>query len=98
MMTLYLVVTQHEDILVGQEHLEGVDSLLFGQHLDLLPHLLTPPGHAHVEGVVAADLGVRPRPPAVVLLQQRLILWPQNEVHYILIALCVFVLLFVVVY
>ena len=80
MMTLYLIISQHEDILVGQEHLEGVDSLLFGQHLDLLPHLLAPPGHAHVEGIVAADLGVRPRPPAIVLLQQGLILRPKNKV------------------
>lgn len=79
---VYLIVPEHEDILVGQEHLEGVDSFLSDEHSHLLPHLLTPPRHTNMEGVVAADLWVSPTAPSVVHLQQALVLWTKNKVNY----------------
>ena len=79
-MTLYLVIPQHEDILVSKEHLEGIDSSFLSKHLHLLLHLLTPPRHRHVEGVVATDLWVGPPSPSVVLLEQRLVLRAEHKV------------------
>lgn len=78
---MHLIVPEHEDVLVGQEHLEGVDSLVSDEHFHLLPHLLTPPSHSDVEGVVTADLGVRPTTPSIVHLQQALVLWTKNKVN-----------------
>lgn len=77
----YLIVSQHEDIFVGQEHLERVDSFLFGQDLHLFLHLLTPPGHSNMEGVVTAHLRVCPASPAIILLEERFILGSKHKVN-----------------
>lgn len=81
MLYTYLIIPEHEDILVSQEHLEGVDPLLSDQHSHLLLHLLAPPSHSDMEGVVTTDLGVRPTTPSVVHLQQALILGTKNKIN-----------------
>ena len=78
---MYLIIPEHEDILVSQKHLEGVDSLLSDQHSHLLLHLLAPPSHSNMEGVVTADLGIRPATPSIIHLQQALILRTKNKVN-----------------
>ena len=51
------VLPQHENVLVGHEHLERVDAALFGGDLGhLFPHGLVPVGDGHVQAVVAANL------------------------------------------
>ena len=51
------VLPQHENILVGHEHLERVDAALFGGDLGhLMSHGLVPVGDGHVQAVVATYL------------------------------------------
>lgn len=77
-----LVITQHKNVFVSQEHLEGVDALLLDKHLHLIPHLRPPPSDPNVQGVVAAHLGVRPPTPTIILLQERLVLGTQYKVNW----------------
>ena len=46
------IIPQHHDIFVRHETLEGVDSMITGQDLDLFTHSITPPCYCHVETVV----------------------------------------------
>ena len=78
---MYLIIPEHEDVLVCQEHLKGVDSPLPDEHSHLLLHLFAPPSHSDVEGVVTANLRVRPATPSVVHLQQTLVLRTKNKVN-----------------
>ena len=60
----HLVVPKHEHVLVGHEHLEGVDAALLGRNLPHVPaDVLVPVGDGHVQGVITAHLLVRPGTP-----------------------------------
>ena len=75
-----LVVVHHQRALVGHEMLEAGDAAIH-HRLHLVPNLLAPPGHGHVEAVIAM------RPPRLVVPHPQRIQQPlpgrgQGEVHH----------------
>ena len=65
------VVGGHDGVLVGHEMLEAVDPVMPHQLGHFLAHLLAPPGHGHVEAIVAGRF-LGPTAPLVEGFQQRL--------------------------
>lgn len=61
---------------------DGCLTLLSDQDFHLPADLLTPPCYGHMKGEVAAHLGICPATPAVVQLQQGLILRTQYKVNW----------------
>ena len=52
-----LVVINHQGAFVGQEVLERINAPVFDHALHLVKHLFAPPGHGHVEGIIAVGAG-----------------------------------------